>query len=602
MKKIVTIICFVFVSLILFAQQKNNTQTKAQQYLDAYNTKYQKLYYASSLAQWNMLTHIVEGDTMQQHIADETGKELAAFTGSKINIDAAKKYLALKSQLTKLQTTQFKTILFNAGNNPESAKEVVEKRISTENQQTSKLYSFKFNADGKPINTGYIDSILTKSNNLNERQKVWEASKEVGATLKTGLDSLRMLRNASVTPLGFKDFFDYQAKEYGLSSDEILKITRQFITESWSLYRELHTWAKYELAKKYNQKVPQYIPAHWLPNRWGQDWSELLDVQSLNIDDVLKAKGVEWMAHKGEDFYSSIGFDTLPKSFWEKSSLYPVAANAGYTKNNHASAWHLDLANDLRSLQSITPTTDYWSTVLHEFGHIYYYQSYSNNKIPMVLRGGANRGYHEAFGTMMGLASLQKPFLENLGLIQKNKATNDTLKLLKDALDYIIRIPWGSGVMTEFEYQLYTKNLSINDYNKIWWNMVKKFQGIVPPTNRDESFCDAATKTHIIDDAAQYYDYSFANALVFQFHNYIAKNILHQDPHATNYWGNKNVGNFLKSVMNKGASVDWKELLQTSIHANMSAKPMVEYFAPVMVYLKRINKGRVYSLPEKLTF
>ncbi len=596
------VLCAVLFAITVFAQQKNNTQTKAQQYLDAYNAKYQKLYYASSLAQWNMLTHIVEGDTMQQHIADETGKEMAAFTGSKININAAKKYLTLKNQLTKLQVTQFKTILFNAGNNPESAKEVVEKRISTENQQTSKLYSFKFNVDGKPINTGYIDSILTKSNNLNERQKIWEASKEVGVTLKTGLDSLRMLRNASVTPLGFKDFFDYQAKEYGLSSDEILKITRQFITESWSLYRELHTWAKYELAKKYNEKVPDYIPAHWLPNRWGQDWSELLDVQSLNIDDVLKAKGVEWMAHKGEDFYSSIGFDTLPKSFWEKSSLYPVAANAGYTKNNHASAWHLDLANDLRSLQSITPTTDYWSTVLHEFGHIYYYQSYSNNKIPMVLRSGANRGYHEAFGTMMGLASLQKPFLETLGLIQKNKATNDTLKLLKDALDYIIRIPWGSGVMTEFEYQLYTKNLSINDYNKTWWAMVKKFQGIIPPTKRDEIFCDAATKTHIIDDAAQYYDYSFANALVFQFHNYIAKNILHQDPHATNYWGNKNVGNFLKSVMNKGASVDWKELLQTSIHANMSAKPMVEYFAPVMIYLKRINKGREYSLPEKLTF
>ena len=151
-----------------------------------------------------------------------------------------------------------------------------------------------------------------------------------------------MLRNASVTPLGFKDFFDYQAKEYGLSSDEILKITRQFITESWSLYRELHTWAKYELAKKYNQKVPQYIPAHWLPNRWGQDWSELLDVQSLNIDDVLKAKGVEWMAHKGEDFYSSIGFDTLPKSFWEKSSLYPVAANAGYT--------HFDVNNNEQAI------------------------------------------------------------------------------------------------------------------------------------------------------------------------------------------------------------------------------------------------------------
>ena len=586
---------------ILFAQQKNTTQIQAQQYLDGYNKKYQQLRYADALAQWEMLTHIVAGDTMAQHNADVAGKNLANFTGSNENINAAKKYLAQKKQLTKLQQTQFDAILFNAGNSPETAADIVSQRISTENQQTSKLYGFTFKVDDKAINTSYIDSILNNSNNLTERQKVWEASKEVGKTLKTGLDSLRILRNASVTPLGYKDFFDYQAKEYGLNSDEILKITRQFITESWALYRELHTWAKYELAKKYDQPVPEFIPAHWLPNRWGQDWSELVNVKSLNIDGVLKEKGAKWMAKKGEEFYTSLGFGALPKTFWEKSSLYPVAANAGYTKNNHASAWHLDLDNDLRSLQSISPTTDYWSTVMHEYGHIYYFQSYSNKNIPIVLRNGANRGYHEAFGTMIGLASLQKPFLENLGLIKKKQTTNDTLKLLKDALDYIVRIPWGSGVMTEFEHNLYTQNLSINDYNNEWWKMVKKFQGIVPPTNRGEEYCDAATKTHIIDDAAQYYDYSFANALVFQFHNYIAKNILHQDPHATNYWGNKAVGNFLKSVMNKGASVDWRELLQTSIHTNMSAKPMVDYFAPVMIYLKRINAGRVYSLPKKIT-
>lgn len=601
MKKLL-LITFLVTSTLICAQQDKQIQNQAQRYLDAYNKEYQKLYTASSLAQWNMLTHIVEGDTIQQHIADEAGKTYAKFTGSIANIDSAKKYLKLKSSLTSLQVTQFKAILFNAGNNPESAANIVAKRIATENNTTSKLYSFKFNISNKPVNTSYIDSVLVNSNNLNDRLAAWQASKEVGKTLKLELDTLRMLRNSSVTPLGYKDFFDYQAKEYGLSADEIVKITRQFITESWALYRELHTWTRYELAKKYNEQVPDYIPAHWLPNRWGQDWSELVNVEALNIDNVLKQNGAEWMARKGEEFYTSLGFKPLPQTFWSKSSLFPVDANAGYSKNNHASAWHIDLENDLRSLQSITPTTDYWSTVLHEYGHIYYYQCYSTKNIPMVLRAGANRAYHEAFGTMIGLASLQKPFLENLNLIEKNKATNDTLKLLKDALDYIIRIPWGSGVMTEFEHNLYSKNLSVNEFNDEWWRLVKKFQGIVPPTNRGEEDCDAATKTHIIDDAAQYYDYSFANALVFQFHNYIAKNILHQDPHATNYWGNKKVGDFLKSVMSKGASVDWKLLQQKSIHSNMSAKPMVDYFAPVMIYLKRINAGRKYTLPEKLSF
>ena len=602
MKKYHIAVFIVFIAMPAFSQQTNNTQISVQSFLNNYNTTYQKLRYADGLAQWEMLTHIVAGDTSAQHQADEAGKALAEFTGSKINIETATKYLALKNNLTKLQVTQLRTILFNAGGNPESAASIVSQKISTENQQTSKLYGFKFSIDGKPVNTSYIDSVLTNSHDLNLRLKVWEASKEVGKELKVGVDSLRTLRNASVTPLGYKDFFAYKAKEYGLSSDEILQITRQFITESWSLYRELHTWARYELAKKYKKEVPEYIPAHWLPNRWGQDWNEFVNVQSLNIDSVLKSKGAEWMARKGEEFYTSLGFAPLPKSFWEKSSLYPVAANAGYSKNNHASAWHLDLDNDLRSLQSIVPTTDYWSTVLHEYGHIYYFQSYSNKRVPIVLRNGANRGYHEAFGTMIGLASLQKPFLENLRLIKKNQPSNDTLKLLKDALDYIIRIPWGSGVMTEFEYKLYTKNLPIKEFNKEWWDLVKKFQGIVPPTHRDETYCDAASKTHITDDPAQYYDYSIANALVFQFHNYIAKNILHQDPHATDYWGNKSVGAFLKNIMSKGATEDWKDLLRTSIRSGMSAKPMVEYFNPVLIYLKRINAGRVYTLPEKLEF
>ena len=298
----------------------------------------------------------------------------------------------------------------------------------------------------------------------------------------------------------------------------------------------------------------------------------------------------------------SIGFDSLPESFFEKSSLYPVEPGAGYKKNTHASAWHMDNENDMRSLMSIEANTEWWSTSLHEFGHIYYYQAYTNPDVPIILRNGANRGYHEAFGTMMNLASLQKPFLAGLGMIDANVKTDDTLQMLKEALDYIVHIPWGSGTMTEFEHALYSENLPQDQYNKKWWELVKKCQGIVPPAERGEEYCDAATKTHINDDPAGYYDYSIANVLLFQFHGFIADSILHQDPHATNYWGNKGVGDFLYKVMSPGASVDWREHLRNSIHSDMSAQPMVDYFAPLMTYLKRINQGRTYTLPEGAPF
>ena len=147
------------------------------------------------------------------------------------------------------------------------------------------------------------------------------------------------------------------------------------------------------LASKYHQPVPDYIPAQWLPDRWGQDWSQLVKIKSLSIDSVLKTHNAEWITHQSEDFYLSLGFDSLPKSFWTKSSLYPAPLDSPYTKNNHASAWHIDLDSDVRSLESITPTTEYWSTVLHEFGHIYYFLSYTNPQVPYILEMAQTVGF-----------------------------------------------------------------------------------------------------------------------------------------------------------------------------------------------------------------
>jgi len=584
------------------SESSEDLQKEVQAWLDSYDVEYQKLYTASAEGQWQLLTHIVEGDTMSKYNAGVADEAYAKFTGSKTNIETVQKYLAKKDKLTDLQVKQLNDILYFAGNNPETAGDVVKKRIDATNAQAEKLYGFKYILNSDTVSTNDIDGILRESTDLKAREAAWSTSKEVGKTLKDGLHDLQQLRNESVTPLGYKDFFAYLASEYGMTSEEMLELTHSMINDVWPLYRELHTWARYELAAKYSQPVPEYLPAHWLPNRWGQDWTAMVSVEGLDIDPVLKQHDAEWVMKEGEAFWMSLGFDKLPETFWEKSSLYPVEPGAGYSKNNHASAWHIDLDHDVRSLMSVEPNTEWWSTVLHELGHIYYYMSYTNPDVPLTLRTGANRGYHEAFGTMIGLASLQKPFLENLGLIEKGVVTNDTMKLLSEALDYIVHIPWGSGVMTEFEYALYAQNLPEDQYNAKWWELVKKYQGIVPPANRGEEYCDAATKTHINDDPAQYYDYSISNVLLFQFHDYIAKNILKQDPHATNYWGSKETGDFLKKVMTPGATVDWREHLKNSIGSDMSAKPMVDYFAPLMDYLKKANAGRTYTLPEKPVF
>ena len=570
---------------------------EAQAFLDTYSKRFQQLYTASAEAEWRSNTHIIEGDTTNAIATRQANEALAAFTGSVENIEKARALMQQKDQLTDLQVKQLEAVLYVAANNPQTVPDLVRARIKADTEQTEKLYGFDYKLAGKSVSTNDIDNILRTEKNEKKRLAAWQASKEVGKNLREGILNLRDLRNKTVQSLGYDDYFSYQASDYDMTRQEMMDLMQQINEELRPLYRELHTYARYELAKQYGVKqVPDYLPAHWLPNRWGQDWSAMTEVKGLNLDAALKPKGAEWQVKQAERFYMSLGFPQLPSSFYEKSSLYPLPPNAGYKKNNHASAWHMDLQNDVRCLMSVEPNAEWYETTHHELGHIYYYMTYTNPDVPVLLRSGANRAYHEAVGSLMGLAAMQKPFLANLNLIDKNAKTDQIQTLLKEALSYVVFIPFASGVMSEWEHDFYAKNLPADQLNKRWWELVQKYQGIVPPTARGEEFTDATTKTHINDDPAQYYDYAMSYVILFQLHDHIAKNILKQDPHATNYYGSKEVGNFLRDIMYPGASADWRQMLKDKTGEELSARAMVEYFQPLMDYLKQQNKGRKYTI------
>lgn len=595
------LILFMIFLLLSGCETPQKLQEKAQKFIDSYNQEYQQLYYASSEAEWASNTRIVEGDSSNAIATRQANEALANFTGSVHNIETIKHFLKKKEKLLPLQSKQLEAMLYIAANNPQTVAELVKERIRAETEQVEKLYGFDFQIDGKSVSTNDIDAILNAEIKLEKRLQAWQASKEVGKNLRSGLINLQRLRNRTVEALGYSDYFSYQVSDYGISTAEMMMLNRQMVSEIWPLYRELHTYARYELAKKYGEKkIPDYLPAHWLPNRWGQDWTAMITVKGMDLDAILRTRSSEWIMQQGEQFYRSLGFPALPQSFWEKSSLYPLPEDAGYKKNNHASAWHMDLNRDIRSLMSVIPNAEWYETVHHELGHIYYYVSYSNQDIPLLLRGGANRAFHEAIGSLMGLAAMQKPFLAQKNLLPADSKTDEMKTLLKESLNYIIFMPWSCGVMSEFEYELYANRLPPEQYNQKWWELVQKYQGIVPPSARDEEYCDPATKTHINDDAAQYYDYGLSYVLLFQFHEYIAKNILQQNPHATNYSANRQVGEFLKNVMSPGRTQDWRQLLQVTIGQEMSAQAMLNYFEPLLEYLKKVNKGRKYTLPETI--
>ena len=573
---------------------------EVQKFIDAYTARYLDLYKVSSEADWASNTLIIEGVDTIDNVSKLANEAMSKHTGSVEVIEKVKGYLKNQEGLTPLQVRQLETMLYAAANNPQTEPELVKERIAAENKQNSELFGFAFKVDGKEVTPNEIDKVLEGSANQAERLRYWEASKEVGKGLKDGLARLVDLRNRTVTPLGYKDYFAYQVADYGMTTDQMMALNEQFVREIWPLYRELHTWARYELAKKYGAaEVPDMIPAHWLPDRWAQDWSGLVTVEGLDLDGALKAKGPEWLVKQAERFYVSLGFDPLPETFYAKSSLYPVPKDAGYKKNTHASAWHMDLDHDVRSLMSVEADTRWYETTHHELGHIYYYMSYTNPNVPPLLRQGANRAFHEGVGSLLGMASMQKPFLEGVGLISKGTKTDDTQALLKEALAQVVFLPWSAGTMTHFERDLYAGKLPKDQYNRRWWEYAAKLQGVAPPSPRGEEFCDAATKTHINNDAAQYYDYALSYIILHQLHAHIAKEILHQDPRATNYFGNKEVGTFLHDILKQGATKDWRLVMKESLGQEISAKPMLDYYQPLLVWLKEQNRGRKYALPEQ---
>ncbi|HEX8276586.1 MAG TPA: M2 family metallopeptidase [Longimicrobiaceae bacterium] len=571
---------------------------EAQRFLDEYVATLQPLYYAANEAEWVSNTRIVEGDTTNAARTRAAQEALTAYTGSVPVIERTRALLQRRDQLDPLQVLQLEEVLSTAAGAPQTVPELVRARIAAEAQQTETLYGYQFTLDGKPVTPNQLDQTIRESTDLRQRRAAWEASKAVGPALKPGITRLRDLRNGVVQALGYPDYFTFQVSDYGMTTPEMLALNDRLVAQLWPLYRELHTWARYELAGRYKAPVPDMIPAHWLPNRWAQDWSPLVEVRGLNVDSALTARGPEWVVREAENFYVSLGFPRLPQTFWDRSSLYPVAADAPFKKNTHASAWHMDLAGDVRSLMSVEPNAYWFETANHELGHVYYYMSYSRPEVPLLLREGANRAYHEGIGSMIGLAASQPRFLKGRGLVPANARVDERAKLLSEALAYVPFIPFSAGVMTRWEHSLYADSLSPDRFNQRWWELVGRYQGVAPPAARGEQWADALTKTHINDDAAQYYDYALSYALLFQLHTHIAKNILRQDPHDTDYHGNAQVGEFLRNLMAPGASRDWREVLKETTGQELDAQAMVEYFAPLQQWLREQNRGRRYTLPE----
>jgi peptidyl-dipeptidase A len=354
-----------------------------------------------------------------------------------------------------------------------------------------------------------------------------------------------------------------------------------------------------QLAKKYPGKVSNTgpIPAHLLGNMWAQEWSNIYPLvepypnqASLDVTGAMKKQSWDElkMVRTAEGFFTSLGMPKLPDTFWQRSQFKKPADREVVC---HASAWDVHYDDDLRIKMCIKVDEEDLVTLHHELGHDYYYTNYY--KLPVLYQQGANDGFHEAIGDALTL-SITPEYLKRLGLIDKIPEGDKGLidLQMKRALEKIAFMPFGR-MIDQWRWDVFAGKTPPAEYNKHWWELRLKYQGIAPPTARSEDFFDPGAKYHIAANVP-YMRYFLALILQFQFHRALCKAAGYNGPlHACSIYGNKAAGDKLTAMLAMGASKPWPEALKAlSGETQMDATAVIDYFQPLMKWLETQNQGK----------
>jgi peptidyl-dipeptidase A len=440
-----------------------------------------------------------------------------------------------------------------------------------------------------------ITQILAESRDPKRLEEVWAGWHTISVPMKKDYVRFVELSNKGASALGFADTGAMWRGKYDMAPEAFAKELDRLWEQLRPLYTSLHTYVRKRLREKYGAIVPENgpIPAHLLGNLWQQDWSNLYplvappnDAEAYSLTDRLKAKKVDplEMVRIAERFFTSLGFDPLPKTFWERSLFVKPRDREVVC---HASAWDIDSVEDLRIKMCIDVTDEDFSTIHHELGHNFYQRAY--NTLPMVFRDGANDGFHEAAGDTISL-SMTPEYLVKIGLIDKAPpASGDIGLLLRAALERLAFLPFGL-VVDQWRWQVFDGTVKPDNYNRAWWDLKLKYQNVAPPRPRGEEFFDPGAKYHVPANTP-YSRYFLAAVLQFQFHRALSKTAGCTTPlHRCSIYGSKEAGQKMKAMLEMGASRPWPDALEAVTgQRQMDASAMAEYFAPLKKWLDAQN-------------
>ncbi|HEY7354571.1 MAG TPA: M2 family metallopeptidase [Terriglobales bacterium] len=591
-------ILFAAISLFAFAavleaQTAKPTVAEAEDFMKKAEARLADLSVKGNQANW-VHDNFITDDT--EALAASVNDEITAvttdlveqskrFDGLSMPPELARKFLLLKLALTA-----------PGPKDPALRKEMTEIAASLESAYGKGKYC---NPAGKCLDITAIEKIMGESRDPEQLKDVWVGWHAVGAPMRKKYARFVDLSNQGARDLGFKDTgvlwragYDMPPEQFSAELDRLWEQVRP-------LYLSLYTYVRARLSQKYGANVVPPdgpIPAHLLGNPWAQAWGNIFPILGLpqnsggyDLTELLRAKNLDatGMVKYGENFYKSLGFAPLPQTFWERS-LFVKPADRDVVC--HASAWDIDNKDDVRIKMCIQVRDVDFVTIHHELGHNFYQRAYKDQ--PFMFENGANDGFHEAIGDTIALA-ITPEYLKKIGLLDKlPPAEADIPILLKQALDKVAFLPFGL-LIDKWRWQVFSGEVTPENYNKAWWDLRLKYQGVVPPVPRSEADFDPGAKYHVAGNVP-YMRYFLADIYEFQFYRALCRESGYKGPlNRCTFFGSKAAGEKLNKMLEMGQSKPWPDAMEAITGQRQAdAMAILDYFAPLKTWLDEQNKGQ----------
>lgn len=445
---------------------------------------------------------------------------------------------------------------------------------------------------------GDMEKVLANSRDEAKLKEMWLGWHAQSPSYKQKYTEYVALSNKGAKQMGFADTGAMWRAQYDMPPEAFSAEMERLWQQVKPLYDALHTYTRYKLRQTYGPDVVPLtgpIPSHLFGNMWSQSWNNLYPLlkpatgaSSFDLGKVLEERKTDarQMTQYAERFYTSLGMQKLPESFWERSLLTKPRDRDVVC---HASAWPLNEKDDVRIKMCITPTAEDFTTIHHELGHVYYFLNYT--KQPYLFRNGANDGFHEAIGDTVAL-SITPSYLQKVGLMdQAPDADADIGQLLERALSKVAILPFAYSV-DKWRWDVYAGKTKPADYDKSWWQLREQYMGMKRPAAIDASGAgfDAGAKYHVAADVP-YARYFLADMLQFQFHRALCREAGYTGPlHRCSVYGNAKAGAKLQQMLAMGASKPWPEALKAiSGEDKIDGGALLDYFAPLKTWLDTQN-------------